>query len=221
MSEQTFGTAQCEVFALEHLRKELLAFVNADWEGCPFVLSHFDLRWLNIIVDDELNILAIIDREWTGSIPRQLFTLPFWVAGREFPSIAGDEYHEEFTQVYRVIADKSGISGMCRQLAEDWDVDLPNTNALPIAELPRHHSQLIAIFYQALYPKLFEASGHEVVPQFFGRSENRELALEVQRRCKSSGRYTQCLEDIQLVVPNKELEFTRRLAEQEEKLQHY
>ncbi|KXX82319.1 putative choline kinase 3 [Madurella mycetomatis] len=135
MSEQAFGAAQ------------------------SVVLSHLDLRWPNIIVDDYLNNLVIIDWEWTGSIPRQLFTLPFWV------------YREEFTQFRSVILYKSETSDLCRQLAEE---------TLPIAELLRRLSQLIAIFYQALYPKLFEASRDKVVPQFFERSE-KELALEVQR----------------------------------------
>lgn len=219
MSEQTLGTAQCELFALTHLERELSSFTNADWDEGPFVLSHLDLRWPNIIVNDDLDILAIIDWEWTGSIPRQLFTPPFWIAGRESPSIAGDEYREEFTHFRKVILKKSETSDLCRQLAEEWDVDLLNTKTLPIAELLRHHSQLIAIFYQALYPKLFEASRDEVVPQFFERSENRELASEVQRRWENSERYTQYLKDNQLFVPNKELELTRRLAEQEERLQ--
>ena len=78
MSEQSLETAHLEGFALEHLKKELFKFIDPRWENGPFVLSRLDLRWPNIIVDDDLNNLAVIDWEWTGSIPRQLFTPPSW-----------------------------------------------------------------------------------------------------------------------------------------------
>lgn len=219
MSEQSLETARLEVFALKHLERELSRFIDANWDKGPFVLSHLDLRWPNIMVDDDLNILAIIDWEWTGSIPRQLFTPPSWIAGREPPYVMGDEYREEFTQFHKVILAKSETSDACRQLAEEWSPELLNSKMLPIAELLRHHSQLIAIFYRALYPKLFEAPKQEVVSRFFECSENRELALEAQRRWENSERYTQYLKDNELFVPDREHEVALELAKKVQELQ--
>jgi hypothetical protein len=37
------------------------------------------------MLDNDLNILAVqvIDWEWTASVPLELFTPPFWIAGQE------------------------------------------------------------------------------------------------------------------------------------------
>ncbi|KAK7431675.1 hypothetical protein QQZ08_001894 [Neonectria magnoliae] len=221
ISEQSLETAQLEVFALEHLERELHNFVNINtcWDNGPFVLSHFDLRGPNIIVDDDLNILAVIDWEWTGSIPRQLFTPPSWIAGREPEFVTGDEYRAEFNHFYEVLLDKSKTSDNHRQLAEEWDLDLPNRAELPIAELLQHHSQLVPIFYRALYPRLFGVPKDDLVRRFFQRGENRGLALEAHRQFESSERYTQYLRDNGLFVPDRDEEAARELAKNVQKLQ--
>ncbi|KAL2756903.1 hypothetical protein ACRALDRAFT_2088703, partial [Sodiomyces alcalophilus JCM 7366] len=164
MSAQTLKAAQREVFALECLDKEVPKLSSSRWDDGPFILSHLDLRWPNILVDDELNIVAIIDWEWTGSIPRRSFTPPSWLAGREPQCITGDEYRSEFIHFRNVLLAK-GVE--CRQLAEDWDLELLNDVALPMAEVLRHHSHLNAIFYQAIYDKLFDEPSSNVVPRFF------------------------------------------------------
>lgn len=65
MCEQSLATAQLEIFAPEHQEKELHNFINANthWDDGPFVLSHLDLQGLNIVVDEYLNILALIGWE--------------------------------------------------------------------------------------------------------------------------------------------------------------
>ena len=90
----------------------------------PFVLSHLDLRWPNIIVDDDLDILAVIDWEWTGSIPRQLFTPPSWIAGQEPPFVTGDEYRAEFAHFREILLIKADTSDACHLLSEEWDFEL-------------------------------------------------------------------------------------------------
>lgn len=143
MSDQSLKVAQREIFALECLEKEVSRLSNFRWDDGRFILSHFDLRWPNILVDDDSNIVAIIDWEWTGSIPRQSFTPPSWIAGRDPQCITGDEYRSEFNHFRNVLLAKGAE---CRQLAEDWNFELLNDVALPIAEVLRHHSHLNAIF---------------------------------------------------------------------------
>jgi hypothetical protein len=57
--------SQLEVYALPDLKAKIVDVVagsraNSD-NASRFVLAHTDLRWYNIIVDDDLNIQAVID----------------------------------------------------------------------------------------------------------------------------------------------------------------
>ncbi|EEP78740.1 predicted protein [Uncinocarpus reesii 1704] len=52
----------------------------------PFVLMHGDLQPPNIFVDDDLNIVSVIDWEWSHTIPLQMFLPPSWITGQELPA---------------------------------------------------------------------------------------------------------------------------------------
>ena len=202
VSEQTLQEIQLELFALGEMERELHNFVDthAKWERGPFILCHMDLRWPNIIVDDDLNILAVIDWEWSASIPRFLFVPPSWIAGREPQYVTGQEYHAEFTHFHRILLARREISNGHRQLAQEWDIELLSRAELPIALLLRYHSQLTDIFYQTIYPRLFK-NPRRMVMKLFDSSTG--LASEAQKRYESSQRYTQHLKDDGLFVPDE------------------
>ena len=66
-----------------------------------FVLFHADLSINNILVDEDLNILAVIDWDWTASLPKAAFDpLPFDIgydADGQFPGPSnGPKPHEVF-----------------------------------------------------------------------------------------------------------------------------
>lgn len=220
MSECSLEDTQLEVFALEHLEKALHAFINSIGDNNTFVLSHLDLRWPNIIVDDDLSIRAITDWEWAGSIPRQLFMPPSWITARGPQDVTGEEYRIEFSQFYKVLQANKGESDGHRLLAAEWDLQLPDRLELPITGLLQHHSQLLDIFYHTLYPRLFKAPRRTVVPEFFADSDNGRLASEVQRRYECSNRYTQYLKKNGLFVPDESARAVRELAEKMKDLEH-
>lgn len=220
VSEQSLETAQLEVFALEHLKREIPEFIDARYENGPFVLSHLDLCCPNILVDDDLNIRAVIDWEWAAAVPRKLFTPPCWIAERCGPAdVAGPRYRAEYAKFHEIILAKRETSDAHHRLAEEWTLDLPDSAGLAIALLLQHHSQLIDIFCLALYPKLFAAPRKEVVPRLFEQSENRDLAREVQRRHAASERYTRYLKDNGLFVPSKEAAAAREVARMVQELE--
>ncbi|EEQ91569.2 uncharacterized protein BDCG_06689 [Blastomyces dermatitidis ER-3] len=65
----------------------------------PFILMHGDLRPSNIFVDNDLNIVSIIDWEWSHTIPLQMFLPPSWITGQELPAATKRPYTFAF-QVY-------------------------------------------------------------------------------------------------------------------------
>lgn len=63
MSEQSLEITHMEPFAIKSLEWEISNLMNTSWDRGMFVLSHLDLRWPIIIMDDDLNIASIIDWE--------------------------------------------------------------------------------------------------------------------------------------------------------------
>ncbi|EGE04991.1 hypothetical protein TEQG_03835 [Trichophyton equinum CBS 127.97] len=62
----------------------------------PFFLMHGDLRTTNIFVDDDLNIISVIDWEWSHTVPSQMFIPPSWISRRELPAATRTPYNLVF-----------------------------------------------------------------------------------------------------------------------------
>ena len=65
------------LYATHHIRK----FVTESWldpalDCGPFVLMHGDLDIQNLLWDDDLNLVAVLDWEWSSVIPLQFLVPP-------------------------------------------------------------------------------------------------------------------------------------------------
>ncbi|KAK0621928.1 phosphotransferase enzyme family-domain-containing protein [Bombardia bombarda] len=74
----------------------------------PFVLAHGDFRKYNLMVDDDLDIVAVLDWEWSLVVPLQFFSPPTWLTNQpvsaltlEFPYIEYVEKLDEFRDIVR------------------------------------------------------------------------------------------------------------------------
>ncbi|KHN96096.1 phosphotransferase enzyme family protein [Metarhizium album ARSEF 1941] len=77
------GMAASVLYHLQLFCKHVEKWKDATLDRGPFVLAHGDLGPQNLIVDDSLEIRAVIDWEWSRVIPLQLFTPPLWLTGRD------------------------------------------------------------------------------------------------------------------------------------------
>lgn len=196
VSDMSLFTAQLEVFALHDMKQRIYELTAGPDDGGPFVLAHPDLRWSNIIVDEDLTIRGIIDWEWASTIPRQFFMPPTWIAGRPPEWITGVHYRIEFGWFRDVLVAKAETSGPCRQLAREWGPRLPKQVAFPLAVLLRHHSHFLALYYKAIFPHFYKGRLEETLAQFFAADgDNGPFSLDVQQRLANSRRYTQYLQD--------------------------
>lgn len=203
-SELCPEVVRLEVFGLNDLKERLSNYIDPLWDNGPFVLAHTDLRWSNIIVDDDLNIQGIVDWEWAGTVPRQFFLPPTWIAGRPPDSVAGILYRVEYSCFYDTLKAKSVSSRPCHQLLEHWGHSLPRQVDLPIAVTLRHHSCFVNMYYRGIFPLFYKAHRSEIVDQFFERDgEDGPFTLEVQRRLAYSERYTRYLKDAGLFTKDK------------------
>ncbi|OAX78043.1 hypothetical protein ACJ72_07653, partial [Emergomyces africanus] len=79
--------ARAYLYGLYNSRQFLMQWVQPEHNHGPFVLMHGDLRSSNILVDDDLNIVSVLDWEWSHTIPLQMFLPPPWLTGFEVPGI--------------------------------------------------------------------------------------------------------------------------------------
>jgi len=215
IQELPLRQAQREVFALRDLQSRLSELVDPRWNHGPFLLAHSDLRPSNIIVDDNLNIQGIIDWEWVGAVPRQMFLPPTWLLGQRPCFVASDGYSKEYAEFYTILADK-GTAGSA-QLAEEWGPDLLGGLSFPLAVALRHPSEFTSTYYEAMYPKFFQAYSDKTVASFFekdGGSGSDGPAAQARRYVEASERYTQYLKDNGLFVVD---ERAQKLREWQEK----
>ncbi|KAH6628108.1 kinase-like domain-containing protein [Chaetomium tenue] len=101
VSDHTIDDIKEEIFAFCSMEQASQGLFTSRLVEEPCVLQHLDLRSANIIVDEEFNIKGIIDWEFSGTIPRQLFAPPSWVTGHDL-----DEMHEEMDADFRAVLDK-------------------------------------------------------------------------------------------------------------------
>ncbi|GAM91661.1 hypothetical protein ANO11243_097130 [Dothideomycetidae sp. 11243] len=72
----------------------------------PFFLSLTDLNQGNIFVDEAWNITAIVDLEWSCSLPVEMLHPPHWLTNEALDDIHPQKYqvlHTEFMQIFREI----------------------------------------------------------------------------------------------------------------------
>ncbi len=77
----------------EHVWK---GWVDDTLDHGPFVLTHGDLAKYDVLVSDDLDILAVIDWEWAQTVPLQLFLPPVWLTGTSLSLLA----HPSFYKIY-------------------------------------------------------------------------------------------------------------------------
>ncbi|WEW57028.1 hypothetical protein PRK78_002487 [Emydomyces testavorans] len=82
--------ARCYLYSLYASQGILMEWVDPEYNHGPFILMHGDLRPPNIILDDKLNVISVLDWEWSHTIPAQLFVPPSWLTGEELISASKD-----------------------------------------------------------------------------------------------------------------------------------
>ncbi|KND88481.1 hypothetical protein TOPH_06888 [Tolypocladium ophioglossoides CBS 100239] len=199
------GDFEHEVFALHRLENYFCQVIDTNLENGPFVLHHLDLRSPNTIVDENLQIQGIIDWEFSGTVPLQLFTPPSWITAHD-SAWTKEEMHAEFRGV---LDDKSKTDSRCHLLRKEWYGQSDNDRsviaktdmAFCIAHVLRRPEDAHLIFYAFFAPKLYNVPIKDVKAEFF--KENAVFAEEAQRRADRSQKYTQYLKDHGLYVVNE------------------
>ncbi|KAF5668735.1 phosphotransferase enzyme family [Fusarium circinatum] len=211
-----------ELFALESLTKHVFGSLEFPKSKTPFSMAHQDLRCSNIIVTEDLHVSGIIDWEFAGPIPRYLSTPPSWLTGDDldavstFPAAADITLNELYAEFIEVLEVKSATSSDCAKLRDDWKYQAEMR--FPVAQIIRHPSCLIRVYYGLIFPRLFIGRDKGIVVDQFFRDDGRFLMPEVRQRLEKSECYTQYLKDQGLLVMDEKSQARQELLAKAEQL---
>ncbi|OAA53603.1 Aminoglycoside phosphotransferase [Niveomyces insectorum RCEF 264] len=218
--------AQMEVYALHDIKARILDVVDTRTNRNRFVLAHTDLRWYNILVDDDLNIQGVIDWEWSGTIPQQFFMPPTWLAEDSPSYVASQHYRKEYREFYAVLSSMAedlaaasaalapppttatethtSMRNVYQLLADEWGPDLPERLDFPVAVILRHHYHLVPTYFFSVFPKFFQPYllPQDYLPELFAldASKGGALTATLRKRMEREDRYIQYLEENGLFV---------------------
>ncbi len=185
----TLKDVRDEVFALRHMELEVDNIVSGlpSDDSEPFILTHPDLHCANIIIDEQLKIQGIIDWEFAGTVPRQLFTPPAWTTGHDGRELMGP--FEQITGAFYTALELS----QHEELKNLWRQSGESNSLFATARILSHPPKLESLFYRCIFPTMANGSQDDVVSQFFANDENALLAAEAERPLGLSERYTSYL----------------------------
>lgn len=184
--DMTEINAQHEVFALEDFQARLFHLNDPSLNFGPFVLMHGDLRPPNIIVDDDLSITAIIDWQWSSTVPVSFFTPPLWLAGTHINQ-EDERYNIAYARLYQALVTEG--SNACSVLSEDWGPDLCSSPRLFVPPALFRHDWFFLLYYKALFPGYYNnIDRREKLRSFFKTSSF--FSREVREKIAAPRRFT-------------------------------
>lgn len=115
--------------ALYHLnifRQYAEKWVDCRLDQGPFVLVHGDFEPFNLIVNGEMDIVCVLDWEWSRVIPCQFFKPPLWLANPDPTMLAYDfmyqRYIEQFDRFLGIMRTLERERYGNELLSNEWDM---------------------------------------------------------------------------------------------------
>ncbi|KAH7363987.1 phosphotransferase enzyme family protein [Rhexocercosporidium sp. MPI-PUGE-AT-0058] len=113
------------LYHLHIFRQYVNGWVNNNFEHGPFVLVHGDLELFNLLFDDNMNVISVLDWEWSRVVPCQFFKPPLWLNSTSIEDLSyGYQYKgflahfDKFLAVLRVLEQKKYGNEI---LANEWE----------------------------------------------------------------------------------------------------
>ncbi len=108
-------------YCLERFQDFLQTWLDEDLEKGPFVLTHGDFRPVNLLVDlNTLDLVAVLNWEWSSVVPLQMFTPPMWLTWRKLPFLCILKAYREYQKELGVFLD---ILKECEAMMFPRDLD--------------------------------------------------------------------------------------------------
>lgn len=134
IADNAFAEGRSSVFeedqgedALYHLhifREYAEGWVDRRLDQGPFVLVHGDLEPFNLIVNENMDIISVLDWEWSRVVPLQFFKPPLWLKIPDTTKLAWNfvynDYLKSFDQFLAIVRTREREKYGNELLADEW-----------------------------------------------------------------------------------------------------
>ncbi|EQL34180.1 hypothetical protein, variant [Blastomyces dermatitidis ATCC 26199] len=163
----------------------LMKWVKPEYNHGPFILMHGDLRSANILVDDDLNIVSVLDWEWSHTIPVQMFIPPSWLDGLELVGSAKMPHRLLYESMLFTLEMET------RRRESEYHPECRHLDQLPLAKIWRKslrspdlfiaHALLQPLYFGDLYWSVFEYDYYGNDRIHFKQRMNDFFSLEIHK----------------------------------------
>lgn len=179
-------------------------YVNRDFNEGPFVLCHGDLHQPNLLIDDDLQIVAVLDWEWSCVLPIQVACLPpICLSPLKVENLALGEGREEFMEAAECFLDRFGerewaIFGE-RIMSETLKQMMSNGGywfGLAIQDIYNFEY----LFWDNLFPISHRLTENEAIDLVFNSPQHRLAEEIIQRKLQENVKYMDELETLKVLL---------------------
>ncbi|TWU71423.1 hypothetical protein ED733_001730 [Metarhizium rileyi] len=115
-----------ELYARHYFRRFVLGtWLDSTANQGPFVLMHGDMVFTmcNLLFDDEINLVGVIDWEWSFTVPAQMLVPPVWLSGGspEWMLIGKTLFYMEVEDLLSCIRNRELALQISPQLSKEWE----------------------------------------------------------------------------------------------------
>lgn len=97
---QNEAEAEEYLYHLHIFREHAEGWLDYNLDQGPFVLIHGDLEIFNLILDDDMNVVSVLDWEWSRVVSVQLFCPPIWLNTMRFETLCLRSQYYGYLQVF-------------------------------------------------------------------------------------------------------------------------
>ena len=193
-----------EKYAALSLFEPLISqFVNREYNEGPFVLCHGDLHQPNLLVDDDLQIVAVLDWEWSCVLPIQVACLPpICLSPLKVENLALGEGREEFIEAAECFLDRFGEKEWAifgeRIISETLKQMMSNGGywfGLAIQDIYNFEY----LFWDNLFPISHRLTENEAIDLVFKSPQHQSAEEIVQKKLQENVEYMNELETLKVL----------------------
>lgn len=118
------GQGEDALYHFDLFRQYAKQWVDRRIDRGPFVLVHGDLEPFNLIVSEDMDVVSVLDWEWSRVVPRQFFNPPLWLGIPDTTMMAYEfvykDYLKQFDKLHAIVRRQERERFGNELLADEW-----------------------------------------------------------------------------------------------------
>jgi len=193
-----------EKYAGLSLFEELIPrFIARQYNEGPFVLCHGDFHQPNLLVNDDFEIVAVLDWEWSCVIPIQVACLPpLCLSPLKMEELALGNGPDEFFKAAGVFLDCLGdkeCSTFGERTMSKMLKEMMSNGGYWFGQAIHDIYNFEYLFWDKLFPVSYGMSEQNAIDDVFNSPEHQSAEGTIQKKLKENAEYVNKLQELKVI----------------------